>query len=176
MTTSIATKTKQTWRDWLPEGQPEPPQLITRAELVEQLQLEGVNVPERTLTFWESAGVLPRPVRRWRDGSPKALYPLHWQELVQMVRSWQDDGHALQEISEYVRHHATHFLAHKKWAGATYIEAMHALDDLARAAEMDGTGPISGIEVRFTDTEGKTITKYAINRTPGPGPLKERAG
>jgi hypothetical protein len=170
-----ATKAEQTtWADWLPDGQSEPPQLITRAELLAELAREGVDVPERMLTFWESSGVLPRPVRRWRDGAPKALYPLGWQALVATVRAFQDQGLPLSDIATEVRVRAGYFLGHGIWAGAVYLDAVKALDDLARADELDGMSPIHTVEIRYVDAGGKPVGIRTFHRGSQGGLLENR--
>jgi len=155
---------RQTWRDWVPEGYPEPPHLITRAELLGELNRDGIDVNARTLMYWESAGVLPRPVRRQRDGSIKALYPLGWQALVRDVRSLQRNGLSLQEIADEVRHRAQPYLTHKQWTGRAYLDAVSGVGELAKAIELEGAGPITGFRIVFTGPDGKTVAQVALSR------------
>ena len=73
--------TRETWRDWLPPGHPEPP-LITRDELLETLARRGQAVGERTLQHWERVGALPSPIRRHHGRVSRALYPAWYTEVV----------------------------------------------------------------------------------------------
>ncbi len=80
--------TRETWRDWLPPmwdayNLGDPP-LITRAELIDALQAENLNVSERTLRYWEQTGLLPRPTRGEQSGHGRggpSLYP-YWMPMV----------------------------------------------------------------------------------------------
>jgi len=72
------------FRTWLPPGSPEPEldDLITREELLEEIRAVPMRMSESTLRLRESQGILPRPMRRWRDGATRALYPRWMAELV----------------------------------------------------------------------------------------------
>lgn len=72
------------FRDWLPAGSPEPEldELITREEMLEQVRAIPMRISESTLRNREAQGILPRPMRRWRGGSTKALYPTWMPALV----------------------------------------------------------------------------------------------
>ncbi len=79
---------RQTWRDWMPPmwdayNLGDPP-LITRAELIDALRAENLDVSERTLRFWEQTGLLPRPTRGEQSGHGRGgptLYP-YWMPMV----------------------------------------------------------------------------------------------
>lgn len=82
---------RETWRDWLrAAGIPEPTDLITRAELLEQLAGRNIPVDERTLRHWENRGALPRPVRQWHRESTQALYPPWMAEVVVSIAQLRD--------------------------------------------------------------------------------------
>jgi len=72
------------FRDWLPPGSPEPElgELITRAQVLEEVHGRGIRISESTLRAREAEGILPRPIRRWRDGATRALYPSWMPQLV----------------------------------------------------------------------------------------------
>jgi len=79
-----ATITVGDFRDWLPPGSPEPElyELITRAQVLEEVHARGIRISESTLRVREAEGILPRPMRRWRDGATRALYPSWMPRLV----------------------------------------------------------------------------------------------
>lgn len=79
-----ATITVGDFRDWLPPGSPEPnlAELITREEMLDQVRAIPMRISESTLRNREAQGILPRPMRRWRGGSTKALYPTWMPRLV----------------------------------------------------------------------------------------------
>ncbi len=112
----MAKRTAPTWRNWLPEGTPEPDQLFTREEIVARAtrrlvagtQPIGVN----DLRYWESIGILPRGVRRWRDGAPRALFPDWYGTLAREIRILQRSGYSLAEIKPRIRAQGRLILGH----------------------------------------------------------------
>ncbi|MDQ3540812.1 MAG: hypothetical protein M3440_09005, partial [Chloroflexota bacterium] len=62
------------WRDWMPEGAPDPP-LLSHDELIQELRNRGVEVTAATLEHWRRNGVVPRPVRRHHNGKTRPTYP-----------------------------------------------------------------------------------------------------
>jgi DNA-binding transcriptional MerR regulator len=48
---------------------------LTRDQVVDALQTRGFDVSTRTLSFWQTRGWLPYPVRRYHDGATRAWYP-----------------------------------------------------------------------------------------------------
>lgn len=96
--------THDTWLDWMPTGwrseHPDPP-LLTRAELLAELKHRGVAVPERRLRFWESVGILPRPVRRMHRYKPQMTYPSWHADVVQSLAAMrQQPSTQLQPLAE----------------------------------------------------------------------------
>lgn len=109
-TTETLTTNQQTWRDWLGPDEPEPDELFTRAEIVDQanslIGALGKPVSSSDLQLWEKLGVLPRPIRRRRGDAQYALYP-RWQAyLVRNVRQLQREGYSLEEIKPRIRTYA----------------------------------------------------------------------
>lgn len=100
--------TTEDWRQWVPDA-PElnRESLLTRAEI---LALLGVSAPVSAsdLRFWEYTGVLPRPVRQWKDGATRALYPLWYAMLVRRLREFQKHGLTLKELPPRMRAEARH--------------------------------------------------------------------
>ena len=92
----------ETWRDWLPPNEPEPP-LLTRAQVLARLESWRLDVTERDLRFWEAKGVLPRPVRRSHGGAVRAVYPDWYPPLVREVRRLQRFGFSLDRIRRKTR-------------------------------------------------------------------------
>ena len=67
---------KESWRDWTPDGYPEPDddELITREQLIDELNRANVKMTARNLRHWEALGILPGPIRRHHEGATRALY------------------------------------------------------------------------------------------------------
>jgi len=105
MTVTAPTKAppKETWRDWMHPGTPEPEPLLTRAEFLDRVRAEGGDVSERTLAYWEKHNVLPHPVRRWHNGKSATLYPEWLIAAVTTVRVMQEMGESLAEIRRTIR-------------------------------------------------------------------------
>ena len=88
----------ESWRDWLPEGAPAP-EVITRAELLATAERLGIDVDERTLRYWESRDILPRPeYDRIRFGGELTWYPRWWVQLLWHLRQYQDEGYKLAQL------------------------------------------------------------------------------
>lgn len=120
MPTEAPTK-RETWRDWLPDGTPEPTYLLTREEVVaaaersarlgrlsnqqsgKSIVLGTGSISTGDLRYWESIGVLPRPLRRRHEGAQRALYPAWYTHLARQVRLYQDLGWSLDEIRPKIR-------------------------------------------------------------------------
>jgi DNA-binding transcriptional MerR regulator len=110
------TTTKQSWADWMGPGDPEPEELFTRAEIVEQantlIGTLGKPVSASDLQLWEKLGVLPRAIRLRRGDAQYALYPDWHAYLVRNVRQLQREGYSLDEIKPRIRAYARLVLGH----------------------------------------------------------------
>lgn len=91
-----------TWRDWMPDGAPEPEE-FTRREILDMANAMRLPKPitERDLRLWEQRGVLPRAIRR-----KHAMYPRWYANLIRQVRLLQRQGYTLAEIAPRIRTHA----------------------------------------------------------------------
>jgi hypothetical protein len=145
----------------------DPDRFITRQELLERVREFGaddaVAVDETTLVFWEKRGVLPRPVHRWRDGAPRALYPDRAWAAVFNVRLLQQQGLPLDIIAEWVASHARdgpesvhRFLDANRSARVAALQLAHAEERILHLAP----GTIRGVEVRFTDANGDRVATW----------------
>ncbi len=96
---------RETWRDWLPPGAPDPTPLRTRAQVLANLAaLEVIpHVSARDLGYWESEGVLPGAVKQWHEGAVRAVYPDWFLTLVLELRALQQDGYTLTQIAMKLR-------------------------------------------------------------------------
>ena len=159
------TDVQETWADVLLIGTPEP-QLITREHLLQELHDATVDVSERILLSWESKGVLPRPVRRWRDGAPRAFYPVWWGDIVREVRELRDSGVSLEQIRPRVRF----LLFDRSRIRSTYARARGAALDAAlqyaRVHEEFSGRPVSRVELRLLDADGNASTAFDVSVTP----------
>lgn len=110
MTIEAPAKQKQTWRDWENPNEPEPKDVLTRDELVGQLQRWREDVTERDLRLWEYRQLLPRPIRRSHRGAVRVVYPPWFPPLVRQVRRLQRRGHSLEQIKRRTRAFARYVL------------------------------------------------------------------
>jgi len=94
---------RETWRDWMEPDAPNPDVLLTRKELLERLQAEGVDVTPSALAYWENQRITPRGDKRWINGTPQSLYPEWMIPMLRTVRALQEDGVSLREIRETLR-------------------------------------------------------------------------
>lgn len=102
------TPKRETWKDWLPPGEPEPDVLFTRDAITDMANAMRPPKPIKPsdIRVWESRGILPRPIRRRHGNAQYALYP-EWQaNLARQVRVFQRQGYTLDEIKPRIRTHA----------------------------------------------------------------------
>ncbi len=105
-TTTPAKPNKATWEDWVREGAPDPhDDLITRDQLLDLLHSADFPITPRELQYWETAGALPRAVKRSHMGAIRALYPAWILDLVPRVRELRRQGLPLREIGAHLQNH-----------------------------------------------------------------------
>lgn len=95
-----ASQKEASWYDWFPTRTPR--DLVSREELLARLRERGIEISERTLTYWELKNVIPRPIRQRQagaKGAARALYPLFAVDTIAKVRSLQDNGISLRAIT-----------------------------------------------------------------------------
>lgn len=179
-----ATAKPGTWIDWMAPGTPEPTELITRDEVIDRLLQRGVKIAARTLAHWESIGATPRPVRRWRDGAPRALYPDWVVDIaVQVPHFLRYEGLTLSEIGDTLRGQlwppdAVVLLPDGSRFGGTvyggYPRILGNLTDAALVSLADryhrATGvPIRRIDIHVVDERGTGVeTRYPPARQNTP--------
>jgi len=167
MPTAAPAKPKpETWLDLLARERapaPETASLLTREEVIDQLQAQGIDVNKVALVYWEKSGILPRAVRRWRDGAPRALYPAWALPVISTVRGLQGTS-SLTELAPKIRELASaHARGAINWADPLMVpiaRAHLALNDLARAygvGDWDAGGEIAGVRVQFFDGSGNDL-------------------
>jgi len=176
-----ATNTKRkTWLDLQPPGAPEP-SLLTRAQLLERV---GRDADESDLRYWESIGVLPKPIRRWHNGATRALYPASYIVGIWNIRRLQANGLPLEQIRGSVwrllalfaaKEAATEpenlidlYLDHRPtWETPSISPTTEAgLRQLARSREELTGVPTERIEVRIIGKDGrKTVHTIAMIET-----------
>ena len=94
---------KETWRDWMPPGSPEPARVFTRRDFLNRLNAKAIDVSPTTLSYWENQRIIPRGEKRWINGTPHSVYPEWMITMLRIVRELQDDGVGLQEIRRTLR-------------------------------------------------------------------------
>lgn len=147
----------ETWLALLPDGAPEP-MLITRDELLGALAARGVDINEGRLIFWEKAGILPRPTRRWHGGGPRAMYPAYAIDAVEHLRQLQAAGRTLEQIAPIMR---TWAVAQTDWRDHLSGPLTQARDALYEVARLRGI-KASGIRFAFTDDAGNELWSHEL--------------
>jgi DNA-binding transcriptional MerR regulator len=143
------------WRDMPVEG------LYTREDVLGSLQDRGVNVNEVTLVFWEKTGILPRPVRRWRDGAPRALYPPWAVDAILHLRNLQAQGRTLDQIAPLMTAHRLASVAWQDPIGPAMTDVRSALLAYAQALEIDILA-IEGITIRYNGTDDTMLHEETL--------------
>ena len=159
MPTNEMTTTKQeTWADWFPDAPEEA--LGTIDDLLGTLedrkkQPEDPKVTADNIRYWQKAGILPAPIKRWHDGATRAIYPtifavvVIW-ELLELKRL----GYTLQQIAPRIRAYGKTLL---------YRDPLNIRDDiihLARGYEGISERTITAMEIKFIDADGRHQTYY----------------
>lgn len=154
-----------TWRDYLPPFVSSP-KLITRAELLADAPRWGaVDVSERTLRFWETAGALPRAVRQSHQGVVQAVYPVGYAIVVAAVYFRRKQGVPLPAIAAEMPQLVQGF-AFMNWAIANKVmpladapgggALLPHLAELARAGSAPDN-PITRVTITLSDTQGEAV-------------------
>ncbi len=160
----------ESWRDFAEESLP----WLTRDELTARLRDDGVDVSARTLAYWESENVLPRPIRRWVAGAPRATYPERAVWAVGYVRRLQAEGLELPRIGPMVRS----ILRVARGHDAVTAEEQHRNRDLyqpdpeeaepilaelaRRHVRLRGGPPLVRVDVVATDADGHRVTLHSF--------------
>lgn len=155
---ATATKpVKETWKDWeRPEPTPlDPAHLLTRDELIGQLRAQGVELGDKSLSFWQAAGAIPYPVKIRRGRAAYAYYPPWFVDVIRELRRLQDRRKSLEEIGPILRDMAAHGFPTEHPLSAT-AERRDATDTArtgtAHASGNRVTGSASGtVAVTATD-------------------------
>jgi DNA-binding transcriptional MerR regulator len=164
----MANPKRETWLDLLPDDAPRPTldAMLTRDEVIAELQRRGVDIPLATLLSWERTGVLPRAVRRYRHGRSQMLYPAFAIDAIALVRTYQAQGQTLQEISAIVRLAAMNVIVWQDPLAASLHATGEELIALARAYAFLGWRPVHRIQVTLVDEKGGVIDAHEF---PIPG-------
>lgn len=153
--TSMATEaparsTRETWDDWLPPDGPADDRQLTRDELVAELRAFGVDVDADDFRFWESAGVLPRPIRRWYRGATRTMYPTIAINAVMELRELQKRGYTLKQIAPRLR-----LLPRWAWSSNPHSIDTDDVAALARKHEELTGKKIWQVKITFVDEDGR---------------------
>ncbi len=170
MPTETPTKKRETWRDFAGESPP----WLTRDELLARLRDDGVDVSARTLAYWESQSVVPRPVRRWVDGAPRVFYPELAVGAVAYLRNLQKEGLNLRAIRPYMEawieiqyghlyaDPEAQRLAREKWLPSPEDSEPHITALARRHERVHGGPPIVRAQILFTDAAGHTFAAHSF--------------
>jgi len=133
--------------------------LLTRRELLEEVRKRGHAVSEGSLRFWERTQLLPRPVRRHRDGAGFALYPSWAAPAVTHVAELRAAGKTLEQIAPVMKAWAVGPVLWRDDEARPRAAAGAALAALARVL---GIVEAASAEVVYRDGEGHTLATAKI--------------
>jgi len=172
--TGESIKPKATWREWIPEGIPEPydDELISRDTLLNQLREYNVGISPRTLQRWEGLGLIPGPVRKWHDGATRALYAPWVVNVVIVVNAAKVRGDTNDHIIENVHLWVENDLQ-GRWSGRKGVDRRGiwqtevmgeripgALVELADTYEGIFGDRVAFAELRLRGPSGRTLITY----------------
>jgi len=161
--TAPAKPKQETWLDGLPDYLRDypPDGLYTREEVIGSLRDRGIDVNEVTLVFWEKSRILPRPVRRRRDGAPRALYPPWAVDAIAHLRGLQAQGRTLEQIAPLMQSWKLAAVVWQDPISGPMTDARTALLALAQALELDVLR-IEGITIRYNDEGDRTLHEQTL--------------
>jgi len=147
-----ATTPKETWRDWMPKGAPDP-DLLSHDQLLEELRDRGTELSSASFQHYRQRGALPRPIRRRYEGVTQAVYPSWFIPAIEHLKALQATGHSLDEIAPVMRAWA---LSSVLWSDpyARELQALRGpLRNLARAV-----GPhVAKVTVTLTTNDDDVV-------------------
>jgi DNA-binding transcriptional MerR regulator len=97
-TAKPAKPARLTWHDWMPPGSP-PPEEMSRVEFIDRLTAMYVDVRESDVRYWERTDVIPRPAKRWHDGTNHVYYPRFALFMIALLRALQGLDAPLRSIT-----------------------------------------------------------------------------
>lgn len=161
-----AKPSKRTWLDGLPEYLAKMPAdaLYTRDEVLGSLHDRGVDINEGTLVSLEKANVLPRPVIRYRDGAPRALYPPWSVDAIEYLRQLQAKGMTRAQIAPLMDPHK---LSEQIWSDPIAAPLTIVRDELLDVARILGLD-VAAIRIQFLDDDGNVLDR-GEHELPVPG-------
>ena len=95
--------TREDWTDWWPDEPTDVDELLTRQELVERAQAEGIDVTAQDVANWQAKGIVPRGLPHRIGRVVEMRYPPRYVELLRSVRGMQQSGLTLAELSPFLR-------------------------------------------------------------------------
>ncbi len=159
VTSSAHADLRRDWRDWLLPGTPMPDQ-ITRDQLLEELQGEGIDIGERRLMYWVTQGVLPRPWRRWHEGAPRAFYPTWMIDVISELHTFQDAGLSLEKIKPKVQRTIFSKSSIPDPYARPQETARAAIAEYVRTHERFTGKRVSAVEVQMLDENGNILDSF----------------
>ncbi len=124
--------TEHTEPRWVTAG---PPYLLTRDELVDELEKRRLNVTARQVRAWVSYGLIPKPIRRVPSGSSdslaRALYPISTIRLIQKILIGMSVGQSI----EHLKQRAPVWIEEGKEEDSSFIPTIPR--DHAKTAELE---------------------------------------
>lgn len=99
----------ETWREWVGDAG-DPPEL-SRVEVLARIESLGLRFDLRTLRYWTTLGVLPRPTTLGKSGTAGS-YPEWIIDLIFQARRLQTSGLSLEQIRPRMRFEAVQLAGH----------------------------------------------------------------
>ena len=157
---TTAKENRATWFDDVPDYLKDMPVegLYTREEVLGSLHDRGVEINEGTLVSLEKANVLPRPIRRYRDGAPRALYPPWAVDAIEYLRQLQAKGMTRAQIAPFMN---AWQLSQTIWAdplSGPLTVIREELLGIARSADLD----VAKFRITFFDDNDGEVWRHEL--------------
>lgn len=156
---SVPVHTRESWSHWFPDADED--EQGTIEDLLAYLKrIDRPDVSADNIRFWQKVGVIPAPVKRWHNNATRALYPVtHVALVIDELLELQERGYTLQQIAPRLRAYAA------SMRDPDPVGIGDAMIDVARAYGDRTMRPVTTVEVRFIDADGRD-QRYRYNVPP----------
>ncbi len=150
---------KETWREWLPPGAPEPlpEDLVTRDDILAKLARSNVPTNEREFRYLQTLGVLPRPTFRRIGNATVGVYPRWVYNAALSALHLRGEGMSWDYIRERIRGNPTHFHFMAGLPSDPPVAIARAIEELAAWHKQLTGQTVARAEVRLFNERGHRL-------------------
>lgn len=99
---------KEGWPLWLPADAREQPDVITRHELMDRLATRGIRVTQTDFIYWQTEGIIPKPIKRWQGSATLGLWPPLMEHVIVRLVALRKQGRTLRSLGPDLKEYAAY--------------------------------------------------------------------